>query len=178
MFQIATLPSPTEVPPSPRAGGRALVLPWTSAQFVSLRMVASPGLKLNIPAFGRRPKARIPMAARVPIIRSAGLLIYLVAMAATGLLTVMLLSDLATQAIALAQPYFVDNSSCKPTRIEQRRIAVQAAASPLAERMKSKVTALVAPSIPYDVLAAQMDLAEKAEVTSPQKSTISTRISY
>jgi len=55
---------------------------------------------------------------------------------------------------------------------------VQAAASPLAERMKSKVTALVAPSIPYDVLAAQMDLAEKAEVTSPQKSTISTRISY
>ena len=38
MFQIATLPSPTEVLPSPRAGGRALVLPWTSAQFVSLRI--------------------------------------------------------------------------------------------------------------------------------------------
>ena len=94
------------------------------------------------------------MTARVPIIRSAGLLIYLVAMAATGLLTVMLSSVLATQGIALAQPYFVDNSSCKPSRIEQRRIAVQAAASPLADRMKSKVTALVAPSIPYDVLAA------------------------
>ena len=121
MFQIATLPSPTEVPPSPRAGGRALVLPWTSAQFVSLRMVASPGLKLNIPAFGRRPRARIAMIARVPIIRSAGLLIYLVAMVATGLLTVMLLSILATQAIALAQPYFVDNSACKPSRIEQSR---------------------------------------------------------
>ena len=177
MFQIATLPSPMEVPPSPRAGGRALVLPWTSAQFVSLRMVASPGLKLNIPAFGRRPKARIPMTARVPIIRSAGLLIYLVAMAATGLLTVMLLSVLATQAIALAQPYFVDNSACKPSRIEQRRIAVQAAAFPLAERTKTRVTALEAPSISYDVLAAQMDFAEKAEVTSPQQNTVS-RIFY
>ena len=39
------------------------------------------------------------------------------------------------------------------------------------------MTALVAPSIPYDVLAAQMDLAEKAEVTSPQQNTVS-RISY
>jgi hypothetical protein len=49
------LPSPTEVPPSPRAGGRALVLPWTSAHSMPLRMVAALGLKLNIPAFGCRP---------------------------------------------------------------------------------------------------------------------------
>ena len=54
----------------------------------------------------------------------------------------------------------------------KRRIAVQAAAAPLAERTKTTVTALVEPSISYDVLAAQMDLAEK------EKSTISTRISY
>ena len=178
MFQIATLPSPMEVPPSPRAGGWALVLPWTSAHLVPLRMVAALRPKLNIPAFGRRPEARIAMTKRAPIIRSAGVLIYLVAMAGTGLLTVMLVSVLATQAIALAQPYFMDNSPRRPSRIEQRRIAVQAAAAPLAERTKTTVTALVEPSISYDVLAAQMDLAEKEKVTSPQKSTISTRISY
>lgn len=118
------------------------------------------------------------MTKRAPSIRSAGVLIYLVAMAGTGLLTVMLVSVLATQAIALAQPYFMDNSPCRPSRIEQRRIAVQAAAAPLAARTKTTVKALIEPSISYDVLAAQMDLAEKEKVTSPQESMISTRISY
>jgi hypothetical protein len=41
VLQMATLPSPMEVPPSPRAGGWALVLPWTSAHLVPLRMVAA-----------------------------------------------------------------------------------------------------------------------------------------
>ena len=56
MFQIATLPSPMEAPPSPRAGGRA---------FVPLRTVAALRPKWNIPAFRRQPKT-----ARVPIIRA------------------------------------------------------------------------------------------------------------
>lgn len=127
---------------------------------------------------GAATKLRLARIARVATIRSAGALIYLIAMAGTGLLTVMLSSALAIQTIALAQPYFLDDCPCRPSLVEQRRIAAQAVGSRQAERTTPRVTALVAPSISYDALAVQMDFAEKEDSPPPQRSTLSTRISY
>lgn len=116
--------------------------------------------------------------ARVATIRSAVALIYLIAMAGTGLLTVALSSALATQTIALAEPYFLNNCPCKPSLVEQRRMAAKAVIPPQVERMRPRVTALVAPSISYHALAVQMDLAEKEDSPPPRRSSLSTRISY
>jgi len=50
----------------------------------------------------------------------------------------------------------------------------------MAEGIKERVAALEAPSISVDALAAQMDLAEKVDLApvTPQRNTLSTRISY
>jgi len=104
------------------------------------------------------------MTVRAPINRCAGVIVYLLAIAGTCLLTVKLSAVLATQAVALTQPYFLDNWPCMPSLIEQRRVAAQVAAPPMAEGIKMRVAALEAPSISGDVLAAQMDLAEKEDL--------------
>jgi hypothetical protein len=89
------------------------------------------------------------------------LIVYVLAIGGTGLLTVKLSSVLATQAIALTQPYFLDNCPCLPSLVEQRRMAADVAQPPMTEGVKERVSALEAPSISVDTLAAQMDLAEQ-----------------
>ena len=93
--------------------------------------------------------------------RSAGVIVYVLAIVGTPLLTVKLSSVLATQAIALSQPYFMDNCPCLPTLIEQRRIAAEVGQPPTTEAPEKHVAALEAPSLSVDVLAPQMDLAEQ-----------------
>jgi hypothetical protein len=113
------------------------------------------------------------MTMRVPITRCAAVLIYLLAVTGIGLLMVKLSSVLATQAIALTQPYFLENCPCMPSLVEQRRMAAQAAAPLTVEGTETKVTALEAPSISIDVLAAQMDLAEKENSPSATETSVS-----
>ncbi len=95
------------------------------------------------------------MTTRIPIVG-----MYLLALAGIGLLTLKLSSLLAMQAIALTQPYFVDNCPCLPPLVEQRRMAAIDAPAQVAGHAKSRVAALEAPVIPAGLLAAQMDRAE------------------
>jgi hypothetical protein len=106
------------------------------------------------------------------------LIAYLLAIAGICLLTVKLSAVLATQAIALTQPYFLDNCPCMPSLIEQRRIAAQVAALPMAEGTKKRVAAIEAPSISVHVLAAQMDLAEKEDLASATETTLPMLMSH
>jgi hypothetical protein len=101
------------------------------------------------------------MTARSSISGFGAVLAYFFAMIGIGLLALKLSSLLATQAIALTEPYLLNNCPCMPSLVEQRLIAEQNAAPPTYEETKTKVTALEAPSISFDVLAAQIDLAEK-----------------
>jgi len=96
------------------------------------------------------------MKTRLPIVG-----MYMLALAGVGLLTLKLSSLLAVQAIALTQPYFLDNCPCLPPLVEQRRLAA-AIDEPVqvAEHAKSRVAALEAPVIPVGLLAAQMDRSE------------------
>ena len=120
------------------------------------------------PARNPKPKANGAYAMRVrPINRCAGVIAYVLAIGGTGLLTLKLSSVLATQAIALTQPYFLDNCPCLPSLIEQRRMAAEFAVPPMVDGAKERVAALEAPSISVDVLAAQMDLAETQEWDGP-----------
>jgi hypothetical protein len=95
------------------------------------------------------------MTKRIPIVG-----MYLLALAGVGLLTLKVSSLLAVQAIALSQPYFLDNCPCLPPLVEQRRLAAFDAPAQVADHAKSRVAALEAPVIPVGLLAAQMDVAE------------------
>ena len=103
------------------------------------------------------------MTARFPISGCAAVAGYFVAMMAIGVFALKLSSVLATQAIALTEPYFLNDCPCMPSLVEQRLIAEQITAPPTHEATKTKVTALESPSNSIDVLAAQMDLAEKED---------------
>jgi hypothetical protein len=116
------------------------------------------------------------MKVRVDINRCAGVMVYLLAIGGTALLTVKLSSVLATQAIVLTQPYFLDNCPCLPSLIEQRRMAAEVAAPPMAEGVKERVATLDTPSISVDVLAAQMDLAEKEDLAPAAEATLETML--
>ena len=95
------------------------------------------------------------MTKRIPVVG-----MYLLTLAGVGLLTLKLSSLLAVQAIALSQPYFLDNCPCIPPLVEQRRLAAIDAPAQVADHAKSRVAALEAPVIPVGLLAAQMDRAE------------------
>ena len=107
--------------------------------------------------------------------RSAGVIVYVLAIVGTPLLTLKLSSVLATQAIALTQPYFLDNCPCLPTLVEQRRIASAGAQPPTTEGPEKHVAALEAPSLSVDVLAAQMDLAEQENLAPAADAMLPTR---
>jgi len=106
------------------------------------------------------------MTARFPISGCAAVAGYFVAMMAIDVFALKLSSVLATQAIALNEPYFLNNCSCAPSLVEQKLVAEQITAPPTHEATKTKVTALESPSNSIDVLAAQMDLAEKEDAPS------------
>jgi hypothetical protein len=108
--------------------------------------------------------------------RCAGLIVYVLAIVGTPLLTVKLSSVLATQAIALTQPYFLENCPCLPPLVEQRRMAAEVAQPPTTEGPEKHVAALEAPSLSIDVLAAQMDLAEQESLAPAADTMLPTRI--
>jgi hypothetical protein len=130
------------------------------------------------------------MMVRVPINQCSGIVIYLVAITGISLLGTKLSSIVANQAIGLALPY-LDNGPPKLSLIELRRIDAMQAAQPLPGGTKRRVTALEAPSVPATILAARLDLAEKADLgvapavasesdgvfkTDSQPSSIATRV--
>jgi hypothetical protein len=94
---------------------------------------------------------------RAPVSLCVGLLAYFLAMAGIGVLGVKLSSVVTAKAIALSLPYLLDKNPRKPSRIEQRRIDVAQAVPPMPV---AKVVASAEPAVSYDVLAAQLDLAE------------------
>jgi hypothetical protein len=108
--------------------------------------------------------------------RCAGLIVYVLAIVGTPLLTVKLSSVLATQAIALTQPYFLENCPCLPPLVEQRRMAAEVAQPPTTEGPEKHVAALEAPSLSIDVLAARIDLAEQESLAPAADTMLPTRI--
>ena len=108
--------------------------------------------------------------------RCAGLIVYVLAIVGTPLLTVKLSSVLATQAITLTQPYFLENCPCLPPLVEQRRMAAEVAQPPTTEGPEKHVAALEAPSLSVDVLAAQLDLAEQESLAPAADAMLPARI--
>jgi hypothetical protein len=96
---------------------------------------------------------------RAPVSLCVGLIAYFLAMAGIGVLGVELSSVVTARAIALSLPYLLDKNPRKPSRIEQRRIDVAQAVPPIPV---AKMAASAEPAVAYDVLAAQLDLAEAA----------------
>ena len=96
---------------------------------------------------------------QVPNHQWAGIVIYLIAMTGISLLVIELSSVVADQAAVLALPY-LDHSPPKLSLIEQRRIDATLAIQPLPEAATRRVAALEAPSLPANILAARLDLAE------------------
>lgn len=103
---------------------------------------------------------------RVPVSLSAGVVVYFLAMAGISLLGLKLSSIVTTKAIVLGLPYVLDKNPRVPSRIEQRHLEVARAIPPMPV---AKVVALKETAVSYDVLAAQLDLAETqaAEAETP-----------
>jgi hypothetical protein len=100
------------------------------------------------------------MVVQVSINRWAGIVIYLLIITGISLLGTKVSSVVAQQAIVLALPH-LDNGPPKLSLIEKRRIDAALAAQPLGAR---GVIALEIPSMPANLLAARLDLAEKEDL--------------
>jgi hypothetical protein len=85
-------------------------------------------------------------------------------MAVVGLLIMRLSSVLATQAIALSQLY-LPNSPRTPSLIEQRRLEAMLAAQPPGGEV-TRIDLSEPPTLPANILAAQLDLAERDPASS------------
>ena len=110
------------------------------------------------------------MMVQVPINQWAGIAVYLLAIAGISVLGTKLSSVVAEQTIVLALPY-LDNDPPKLSLIEQRRIDAARAAQPLPEVARTRVTALETPSVPANLLAARLDLAEAGDLIEPASAT-------
>jgi hypothetical protein len=108
----------------------------------------------------------VAMTVQVPITQWAGIVIYLLAITGISLLGTRLSSVVAEQTIVLALPH-LDHGPPKLSLIEQRRIDAARAAQPLPEVARKRVTALEAPAMLPNILAARLDLAEKEDLIEP-----------
>ena len=99
----------------------------------------------------------------VPINQCATIALYLLAIIGMSLSVAKLSSVVAKQAIVVALQH-LDNGPRKLSLIERRRIDAARAAPPLPEGSRTRVTALERPSMPANILAARLDLAEKEEI--------------
>jgi hypothetical protein len=102
------------------------------------------------------------MKVQVPINLWALIALYLLILAGTGAVGTKLCTLVAKQAIVLALPH-LDNNPPKPSLMDQRRIDATLAVPPLPEGEKIEVAALEA--TPAKILAAQLDLAEKDDLS-------------
>ena len=105
---------------------------------------------------------------RAPLSLTELVIAYFLAMAGLAFFGVNLAAGVTAQLIALTLPHLAGQSPPPTSRIEQRRIAVAHAIPPMPV---AKLTAMQVPAVPYDVLAAQLDLAETevlvAEAATP-----------
>ena len=108
-----------------------------------MELILSPGICLRMP--------------KVPTSLCGGVAAYLIAMAGIGALGVKLSSVVTANVIALSLPHLLDKNPRQTSRIEQRRIDLAQAVPPMPV---AKMAALTQPPVAYDVLAAQLDLAE------------------
>ena len=105
---------------------------------------------------------------RAPLSLCTGVIAYFLAMAGISVLGLGLTSVVTAKSISLSLPYLLDKNPRKPSRVEQRRIEVAQAYPPMPV---AKVIASEEPAVSYDVLAAQLDLAEAgAAATDPKHS--------
>ena len=98
---------------------------------------------------------------RAPISLCTGVIAYFLAMAGISVLGLKLTSVVTAKSISLSLPYLLDKNPRKPSRVEQRRIDVAQAYPPMPV---AKVIASEEPAVSYDVLAAQLDLAETEDL--------------
>ena len=103
------------------------------------------------------------MTVQAPVSQSAGIDIYLLAITEISLLATKLSSVVVEQASVLALTY-LDNGPPKLTLIERRRIEAMQAAQPLPEGARRRVVVLEASSVPANILAARLDLAEAEDL--------------
>jgi hypothetical protein len=103
------------------------------------------------------------MMVQVSINRWAGIAVYLLAITGISLLGTKLSSVVAQQAIVLALPH-LDNGPPKLSLIEKRRIDAALAAQPPPAGARRRVIELETPSMPPNLLAAHLDLAEKEDL--------------
>ena len=94
-----------------------------------------------------------------------GLVAYLLAMAGTIFLGTKLLPLVAVNTIELAQPY-LDSGTPKISLIEQRQIDSALAFPPSHYRERTHVVTIEVPPAAPAILAAQLDLAEKNDLTT------------
>jgi hypothetical protein len=109
---------------------------------------------------------------RAPVSLSVGVVVYFLAMAGISLFGLTLASVVTAKTIALSLPYLLDKNPRKPSRIEQRRIDVAQAVPPMPV---AKLVAFEKPAVPYDVLVAQLDLAETEDLRAGAVATKSLR---
>jgi hypothetical protein len=109
---------------------------------------------------------------RAPVSLCVGVVAYFLAMAGISALGLKLSSVVTAKTIALSLPYVLDKNPRRPSRIEQRRIDVAQAVPPMPI---AKVVALEEPAVSYDVLAAQLDLADTEDINAGAGATLPVR---
>jgi hypothetical protein len=110
------------------------------------------------------------MMVDVSINQWAGIVIYLLAITGISFLGAKLSSVVAGQTIVLALPY-LDNGPPKLSLMGRRRVEAMQAVQPLPEGARTRVAALEPPSVPANILAVRLDLAEKADLNEPASPT-------
>jgi hypothetical protein len=116
---------------------------FTTAQDTVMELVLPPRICLGMP--------------RAPARLCVGVIAYLLAMAGISALGLKLSSVVTANAIALSLPHLLDKNPRQPSRIEQRGIEVAQAIPPMPI---AKMAPSTKPQVSYEVLAAQLDLAE------------------
>lgn len=88
---------------------------------------------------------------------AAAVIAYFLAMAGLAFVGAQLSLAVTAHVIALALPHIAGQSPPPASRVEQRRMAVAHAVPPMPV---AKLVAMQAPTVTYDILAAQLDSAE------------------
>ncbi len=99
----------------------------------------------------------------------AGLAVYLTFVSGLGALCLNLSSHVAAHAVVLTTPYLMAKTERMPTLVERREAA--AAAGAPAELVAEAKFIPDPPTIPLTVLAAQMDVSEKADLAKVTRGT-------
>jgi hypothetical protein len=106
---------------------------------------------------------------RVQINKWAGIAVYLASVSGACIACALLSHHVAKQAVALVLPYLPDESPRQLSLVERRQIEAVQATHALPTGAETTEFVLTAPATPPQVMAAQLDLAEKADLSSTQR---------